>query len=72
MSSKVFLLNRYFIEGTVNPKCWHLFDNAMLNTFVGSRLGSGSQKDSLGSSCESPNKRPTRRRVVSDRGVTPE
>ena len=56
----------------MNPRCWHSFDDAILDTFVRSRLGSGSQKDSLGSSDESPNKRPTRRRVVSDRGVTSE
>ena len=42
-----------------------MFDDAILDTFVGSRLGGGSLKDSLGSSCEPPNKRPTRWRVVS-------
>ena len=56
----------------MNPRCWHSFDDAILDTFVRSRLGSGSRKDSLGSSDESPNKRPTGRRVVSDRGVTSE
>ena len=66
-------MNRYSIKGTVmNPMCWHSFDDAILDTFVRSRLGSVSQKDSLGSSNASPNKRPTRRRVVSDRGVTSE
>jgi hypothetical protein len=44
-----------------------LFDDTILDTFVRSRLGGGSQKDSLGSSDDSPNKQPTRRRVVSER-----
>ena len=32
-----------FNEGTVNPRCWHLFDDAILvlDTFVRSRLGDG-------------------------------
>ena len=34
---------RYFIKGTVNPRSWHSFDDAiLLDTFVRSRLGSGS------------------------------
>ena len=49
-----------------------MFDDAILDTFVRSRLGSESQKDSLGSSYESQNNRLTRRRVVSDMGVTSE
>ena len=51
----------YFIEGTVNLRCWHLYDDTILDTVIRSRLGSGSQKDSLGSSCECPNKWPKRR-----------
>ena len=26
--------SRYFIKGTVNPRCWHLFDDAILDTLV--------------------------------------
>ena len=26
--------SRYFIKGTVNPRCWHFFDDAILDTFV--------------------------------------
>ena len=50
----------------MNPRCWHSFYDAILDTFVKSRLGDGSQKDSLGSYDESLNKRLTRRRVVSE------
>ena len=26
--------SRYFIERTMNPRCWHSFDDAILDTFV--------------------------------------
>ena len=55
---KYSCVNMYFMEGTVNPRCWHSFDNEILDTIVRSRLGSGIQKDSLGSSFESPYKWP--------------
>jgi hypothetical protein len=57
-----FLEDRYFIEGTVIPRCWHSFDDAILPWIPSSGVGLvvGAERIPWESSDESPNKRPTR------------